>query len=235
MPLPGMRDLPSFAFAGSPAETPRGPVYEFVLHHVVELDDPCDLSRMEISSTMTAATDRRTVGDVAELVRSKNAGPFWQTLDIFCDTDEDYRVLAAESVLTPARIADLYRVDARSVKVFRLPNLRVIKISFPRPVQLRIGRRPRHSRRAAARAPRHAATRAVTAQSVHQSALAELADVRHPDAGQRPRHAGLPTGEHRLHPPAGAVHPAGAPADGRVRGHAGHVLGAAVRERRRSP
>ena len=50
MPLPGMRDLPSYAFAGSPAETPRGPVYEFVLQHVVDLDDACDLSRMEIST-----------------------------------------------------------------------------------------------------------------------------------------------------------------------------------------
>ena len=50
MPLPGMRDLPSYAFAGSPAETPRGPVYEFVLQHVVELDHPHDLSRMEIST-----------------------------------------------------------------------------------------------------------------------------------------------------------------------------------------
>ncbi|MCB0967735.1 MAG: acyclic terpene utilization AtuA family protein [Ilumatobacter sp.] len=46
-PLPTMRDLPSFAFAGSPAETPRGAVYEFVLQHVVELDDEYDLSRIE--------------------------------------------------------------------------------------------------------------------------------------------------------------------------------------------
>ena len=83
---------------------------------------------------MTATTDRRTVGDVAELVRSKNAGPFWQTLDIFCASDEDYRVLAAEAVLSPDRVAQLYRVDARSVRVFRLPDLRVIKISFPRAV-----------------------------------------------------------------------------------------------------
>ena len=51
MPLPGMRDLPSYAFAGSPAETPRGQVYEFVLQHVVELDHPCDLSRMEITTS----------------------------------------------------------------------------------------------------------------------------------------------------------------------------------------
>ena len=83
---------------------------------------------------MTATTDRRTVGDVAELVRSKNAGPFWQTLDIFCASDEDYGVLAAEAVLSPERVAELYRVDAQSVRVFRLPNLRVIKISFPRAV-----------------------------------------------------------------------------------------------------
>jgi hypothetical protein len=48
MPLAGMRDLPSYAFAGSPAETPRGPVFEFVLQHVVELDSPLDLSRTEI-------------------------------------------------------------------------------------------------------------------------------------------------------------------------------------------
>ncbi len=49
-PLPGMRDLPSFAFAGSPAETPRGPVYEFVLQHALELDHPLDLARIEMST-----------------------------------------------------------------------------------------------------------------------------------------------------------------------------------------
>lgn len=76
----------------------------------------------------------RTVGDVAELVRSKNAGPFWQTIDIFCDTDDAYTQLSDDAVLTPERIATLYRVDPASVKVFRLPDLRVIKISFPRAV-----------------------------------------------------------------------------------------------------
>lgn len=81
---------------------------------------------------MNTTNDQRTVGQVAELVRSKNAGPFWQTLDIFCDSDEAYGELAAETVLSPDRIAALYRVDAGSVKVFRLSNLRVIKISFPR-------------------------------------------------------------------------------------------------------
>ena len=39
--------LPTFAFPFSPADTPRGPVYEFVLHHVVEIDDPLELVRIK--------------------------------------------------------------------------------------------------------------------------------------------------------------------------------------------
>ena len=75
-----------------------------------------------------------TIGDVAELVRSKNAGPFWQTLDVFCHDDESFRAVAADGVITQQRIADLYQVDPDSVKVFRMPNIRVVKISFPRRV-----------------------------------------------------------------------------------------------------
>lgn len=45
MPLSGMRHLPSFAFATSPAEIERGAAYEFVLNHVIELDDPAELVR----------------------------------------------------------------------------------------------------------------------------------------------------------------------------------------------
>jgi hypothetical protein len=81
---------------------------------------------------MTSA-HQRTVGDLATLVRSKNAGPFWLTLDIFCDTDSAYNIIAAAEVITPQRIADIYHTDPYSVRIFRLPELRVVKISFPRP------------------------------------------------------------------------------------------------------
>jgi hypothetical protein len=79
---------------------------------------------------MTAA---RTIGDVASLVRSKNAGPFWQTLDIFCDTDDDYQEVSTPKVLTVETIASLYHVDASTVRIYEMPDLRAIKISFPRP------------------------------------------------------------------------------------------------------
>lgn len=75
----------------------------------------------------------RTVGDVAELVRSKNAGPFWQTLDVFLPDDETYRLVAESTSIDEDVIARLYRVPAEDVRIFRLPSIRVVKVSFPRP------------------------------------------------------------------------------------------------------
>jgi hypothetical protein len=59
--------------------------------------------------------------------------PFWLTLDAFF-ADDNYRQAAAPGVLTKAIIADRYQVDADAVRIYRLPALRVIKVSFPRPV-----------------------------------------------------------------------------------------------------
>ena len=75
-----------------------------------------------------------TIGDLATLVRSKNAGPFWLTLDVLCPTDAAYEAVAADGVVTPERIGHAYRVDPATVRIFRLPQLRAVKVSFPRPV-----------------------------------------------------------------------------------------------------
>lgn len=81
--------------------------------------------------TETAA-EARTLGELASLVRSKNAGPFWVTLDVFFADDEAYARAAGSGAITADRIAELYRVDAAQVEVFALPHIRVIKVSFPR-------------------------------------------------------------------------------------------------------
>jgi hypothetical protein len=75
-----------------------------------------------------------TVGDVATLVRAKNAGPFWLTLDVFCDTDAGYERVAQSEAVTPESIGGLYGVPADQVRIFRIPELRVVKVSFPRAV-----------------------------------------------------------------------------------------------------
>ncbi|MEE1939787.1 acyclic terpene utilization AtuA family protein [Streptomyces sp. TRM 70361] len=48
LPTPDMNYLPSLAFATSPAETERGPAYEFVLNHTVDSITPTDMFRIEI-------------------------------------------------------------------------------------------------------------------------------------------------------------------------------------------
>jgi hypothetical protein len=70
---------------------------------------------------------------VASLVRSKNAGPFRLTIDVFLPDDDSYERVNRSTVTDARTIASLYRVDQGHVRVFRLPDLRAIKISFPRP------------------------------------------------------------------------------------------------------
>ncbi|MBQ1092789.1 DUF4387 domain-containing protein [Streptomyces sp. B93] len=81
-----------------------------------------------------ADTAPTTLGDLAHEVRSKNAGPFWVTMELFMRDVDGYRVAADETFLNEHTIADLYQVDAADVQMFRIPSLNVVKISFPRPV-----------------------------------------------------------------------------------------------------
>ena len=73
-----------------------------------------------------------TVEQKAKYVRSKNAGPFWITMDIFADNEADYQAIVGSPSITPEKIAELYEADASLVKIFRLPRLRIVKISVPR-------------------------------------------------------------------------------------------------------
>ena len=75
-----------------------------------------------------------TIADLAHEVRSKNAGPFWVTLELFMRDDDGYRIVADETFINERVVADLYRVDESTIQLFRIPSLRVVKISFPRPV-----------------------------------------------------------------------------------------------------
>ena len=76
----------------------------------------------------------QTLDDVADLVRAKNAGPFWLTLDVFLPSDEVFQRVCDSDVVDPEVVARLYRTAAHEVRVFLMPALRAIKISFPRPV-----------------------------------------------------------------------------------------------------
>jgi hypothetical protein len=74
------------------------------------------------------------LGELATQVRSKNAGPFWLTMDIFFADAEGCARASRSRVTDPGTIGHLYGVDPDHVKIFVLTDLRAIKISLPRPV-----------------------------------------------------------------------------------------------------
>jgi hypothetical protein len=53
-PLTKDEELPTFAFPYSPAQSERGPIYEFTLNHVMELDHPMQAFRLQVSEVGNA-------------------------------------------------------------------------------------------------------------------------------------------------------------------------------------
>jgi hypothetical protein len=75
-----------------------------------------------------------TLRDLAFEVRAKNAGPFWVTMEVFLRDAAAYAVAADPAFLDEGVVARLYGVPAQDVRVFRIPSLNVVEVSFPRPV-----------------------------------------------------------------------------------------------------
>jgi hypothetical protein len=77
---------------------------------------------------------RRSLGEIATLIRSKNAGPFWLTFDVMFNDPEVYRRVRDQEILSVDRVAACFRQDRASVLVFAHDTALAIKVSFPRPV-----------------------------------------------------------------------------------------------------
>ena len=72
------------------------------------------------------------VSEVCRHVRSKNAGPFWITLDLWFPDRSSFDRYSTSPAFQPAAIAALYGVAAQQIKCFAVPDLCVLKISYPR-------------------------------------------------------------------------------------------------------
>ena len=72
------------------------------------------------------------LGELVEKVRSKNAGPFWLTIDIFCGDPDTYADVVGR--LGTQQVARVFDTAPQLIKRFDIPDLHVIKISLPRPV-----------------------------------------------------------------------------------------------------
>ena len=71
--------------------------------------------------------------DLADVLRSKNAGPFTLTIDIQCRATADYERVLASPNFTVQAIAELYAIARDSVVIHPCAAIRTIKVTMPRP------------------------------------------------------------------------------------------------------
>lgn len=70
--------------------------------------------------------------DVCRHVRSKNAGPYWVTFDLFFDGTESFEKYQGSDALGPKLFERLFGADPSLVRHYPVPDLNVVKISYAR-------------------------------------------------------------------------------------------------------
>ena len=74
----------------------------------------------------------RKLSSIVKNIRSKNAGPYWVTIDIFCKNKNTYNEILNK--LNILLLSKLFKIKKEKIKTFKIDSLNVIKISFPRPL-----------------------------------------------------------------------------------------------------
>lgn len=72
------------------------------------------------------------LGEVAQIVRSKNAGPFCLTIDVLFNDNDTYMQVKQAKAITAERVASLYKMEPESVAVTEYDGACGFKISMPR-------------------------------------------------------------------------------------------------------
>jgi len=73
--------------------------------------------------------------DLAQVIRSKNAGPFELTFDIIFPSEEVFELVRSSGVITKELVAKLYSIPIEHVlHLVFFPAARAVKITIVRPV-----------------------------------------------------------------------------------------------------
>lgn len=72
--------------------------------------------------------------DACRYVRSKNAGPFWITVDLFFRDRAHFDRYARSPALTCAALAPIFGARPDAIRRFEVADLLVLKFSYPRDV-----------------------------------------------------------------------------------------------------
>ena len=73
--------------------------------------------------------------DIANVIRSKNAGPFELTFDVLLKDQEMFEKLRQLNVINEKVIAELYQIpEADVISIVYFPNAKAIKATIVRPL-----------------------------------------------------------------------------------------------------
>lgn len=73
--------------------------------------------------------------DVAEVIRSKNSGPYELTFDIIFKQQETFEAFAEKGILNKKSFADLYKISESDILgIISFPPAKAIKITILRPI-----------------------------------------------------------------------------------------------------
>ena len=72
------------------------------------------------------------LADLCRDIRSKNAGPFWITVDVFFRDRELFDRYADAAALQPDALAPLFGLRPGQLSRYPVPDLAVLKFSYPR-------------------------------------------------------------------------------------------------------
>jgi hypothetical protein len=76
-----------------------------------------------------------TLKDVANVIRSKNAGPFELTLDVLLKDQETFEKMRLSDIINKRVIAQLYQIPEEDVlSIVYFPNALAIKATIVRPL-----------------------------------------------------------------------------------------------------
>jgi hypothetical protein len=74
------------------------------------------------------------IREIAPVIRTKNAGPYWFSADIIFDNPSFYLAVKEARIITREQVAKLYNIDEKNVsEVLYYDEGRAIKINIRRP------------------------------------------------------------------------------------------------------
>ena len=76
----------------------------------------------------------RPLREIADIIRSKNAGPYRITFDVLCKEKSNYELIRSSGAITPQSVAKAYGLSVSDISsFFEIDMANAIKITIRRP------------------------------------------------------------------------------------------------------